>query len=95
MGKKIVVCIDGTGNEYGPNNTNVVALFEKVVRDKDQIAYYDPGVGTFSVFGRANYFSGANLAALLGIGHRLASPAPGATRARLPFSAINHLSGRM
>jgi len=47
-----VVCIDGTGNEYGENDTNVERMYELVVRDKDQIAFYDPGVGTFSVFGR-------------------------------------------
>ena len=52
MGKNIVVCIDGTGNEYGDNDTNVEKMYELVVRDKDQIAFYDPGVGTFSVFGR-------------------------------------------
>lgn len=52
MAKNIVVCCDGTGNEYGDENTNVVKLFERLVRDQDQIAFYDPGVGTFSVFGR-------------------------------------------
>jgi len=52
MGKNIVVCIDGTGNEYGENDTNVERMYELVVRDKDQIAFYDPRVGTFSVFGR-------------------------------------------
>ncbi|MGH8558724.1 MAG: DUF2235 domain-containing protein [Methylococcales bacterium] len=52
MGKNIVVCCDGTGNEFGLNNTNVVDMYEPVVRDQEQIAYYDPGVGTFSIFGR-------------------------------------------
>lgn len=52
MGKNIVVCCDGTGNKYGRNNTNVVHLFEAIVRDDRQTAFYDPGVGTFSVFGR-------------------------------------------
>ena len=50
--KNIVVCCDGTGNEYGSNNTNVVKLFELLERDHhQQVAYYDPGVGTFSVLG--------------------------------------------
>ena len=53
MPKNIVVCCDGTGNEYGPHNTNVVKLYETIVRDAGQIAFYDPGVGTFSIFGRA------------------------------------------
>ena len=52
MAKNIVVCCDGTGNEYGENNTNVVDMYEPVIRNKEQVAYYDPGVGTFSVFGR-------------------------------------------
>ncbi len=52
MAKNIVVCCDGTGNEYGSNNTNIVDMYEPIVRDQDQIAYYDPGIGTFSIFGR-------------------------------------------
>lgn len=52
MGKNIVVCCDGTGNEYGAHNTNVVDMYAPVIRDADQMAYYDPGVGTFSIFGR-------------------------------------------
>ena len=52
MSKNIIICCDGTGNEYGPNNTNVVHLYELLVRDDEQIAFYDPGVGTFSFLGR-------------------------------------------
>ena len=52
MSKNIVVCCDGTGNEFGPNNTNVVSMYNPIVRDEDQVAYYDPGIGTFSIFGR-------------------------------------------
>ena len=44
--KNIVVCCDGTGNEYGRNNTNVVETYVLVVKDETQVAYYDPGVGT-------------------------------------------------
>ena len=50
--KNIVICCDGTGAEYGRNNTNVVKLYQRVIRDSDQIAFYDPGVGTFSFLGR-------------------------------------------
>ncbi len=51
-GKNIVICCDGTGNEYGDNNTNVVKLFKLIEKDQEkQIAYYDPGVGTFSAPG--------------------------------------------
>lgn len=52
MPKNIVVCCDGTGNEYGDRNTNVVKLFQIIKKDPNkQIAYYDPGVGTFSARG--------------------------------------------
>lgn len=54
MPKNIVVCCDGTGNEFRARrrNTNVVKLFEVIHKDPQrQIAYYDPGVGTMSVPG--------------------------------------------
>ncbi|WP_423906443.1 DUF2235 domain-containing protein [Candidatus Spongiihabitans sp.] len=63
MSKNIVICYDGTGNEYGDNNTNVVKIFEHIVRDKEQIGFYDPGVGTFSSLGR-NF--GKKVGAVLG-----------------------------
>ena len=44
--KKIVICRDGTGNEYGRNNTNVVETYTLVEKDQEQIAYHDPGIGT-------------------------------------------------
>ena len=50
--KNIVICCDGTGAEYGRHNSNVVKLYQRVVRDSTQIAFYDPGVGTFSILGR-------------------------------------------
>ncbi|HEX74098.1 MAG TPA: DUF2235 domain-containing protein [Dehalococcoidia bacterium] len=52
MSKNIVVCYDGTNAEYRKHNTNVVRTFEAIVRDDGQAAFYDPGVGTFSFFGR-------------------------------------------
>lgn len=54
MPKNIVVCCDGTGNEFRESrrNTNVVKLFEVIIKDPTrQIAYYDPGVGTMSLPG--------------------------------------------
>ncbi|MHC4179954.1 MAG: DUF2235 domain-containing protein [Planctomycetota bacterium] len=52
MGKNIIICNDGTGNEYGRNNTNVVHAYDAFVRDDKQLGFYDPGVGTFNVLGR-------------------------------------------
>jgi uncharacterized protein (DUF2235 family) len=54
MAKNIVICFDGTGNQLkAKGNTNVVRLFEMLdLSDPTkQIAYYDPGVGTFSSAG--------------------------------------------
>lgn len=51
-GKNIIICCDGTGNEYGDRNTNVVKLFSMIEKEPEkQIAYYDPGVGTFGAPG--------------------------------------------
>ena len=51
-GRNLVVCLDGTGNAYGANITNVVRLYAMLDHDAcRQIAYYDPGVGTFSAAG--------------------------------------------
>ena len=44
--KNIIICCDGTGNEYGKDNTNLVLTSEAAIRDDQQIVYYDPGVGT-------------------------------------------------
>ncbi len=44
--KNIVICCDGTGNQYGRNHTNVVETYALVEKDREQIAWYDPGVGT-------------------------------------------------
>jgi uncharacterized protein (DUF2235 family) len=54
VGKNIVVCLDGTGNQLkAKGNTNVVRLYEMLdlTDPSKQIAYYDPGVGTFSAQG--------------------------------------------
>jgi uncharacterized protein (DUF2235 family) len=46
MSKNIVVCCDGTGNESGACNSNVIKLDKMLVCNESQIAYYHPGVGT-------------------------------------------------
>jgi uncharacterized protein (DUF2235 family) len=45
MAKNIVLCCDGTGNEFGDQNSNVIKLY-KMLSTEAQIAYYHPGVGT-------------------------------------------------
>lgn len=44
--KNIIICSDGTGNEYGKNNTNVVETYAICNKTSAQIMFYDPGVGT-------------------------------------------------
>jgi uncharacterized protein (DUF2235 family) len=47
IAKNIVICCDGTGNEFGDNNSNVVKLYSTLIIDgKRQVGYYHPGVGT-------------------------------------------------
>jgi uncharacterized protein (DUF2235 family) len=46
MPKNIVVCCDGTGNEFGESNSNVVKPYKMLLRDNSQVSYYQPGVGT-------------------------------------------------
>ena len=47
--KNIVICCDGTGNQFGPDNTNVVKLHSMLKTNATQVKYYNRGVGTFSV----------------------------------------------
>lgn len=47
-GRNLVVCCDGTNNEFGENNSNVVRLLSLALkRDEQQIVFYEPGLGTF------------------------------------------------
>jgi uncharacterized protein (DUF2235 family) len=47
MSKNIVVCCDGTGQQFGQANTNVVHTYALTRQIPGrQHAYYDPGVGT-------------------------------------------------
>ncbi len=48
MAKNIVICCDGTANQFGKNNTNVVKIYELIEIGEDQPNFYDPGVGTSS-----------------------------------------------
>ncbi len=46
MPKNIVICCDGTGNEFGRSNSNVVKLYKVLSQSESQIMYYNPGIGT-------------------------------------------------
>ncbi|HYJ84292.1 MAG TPA: DUF2235 domain-containing protein [Allosphingosinicella sp.] len=46
MARRLVVLLDGTGNEIGANLSNVLKLYRAIEKNDDQLVYYDPGVGT-------------------------------------------------
>lgn len=46
MARKLVVLLDGTGNQIGANLSNVLKLYRAIDKTDDQRVYYDPGVGT-------------------------------------------------
>jgi uncharacterized protein (DUF2235 family) len=47
MGRNIVLCCDGTANEFAADRTNVVKLCYTLVQDPArQVVYYHPGLGT-------------------------------------------------
>lgn len=49
MGRNIVLCFDGTNNQYAATNTNVVKIYGMLDRSgNDQFTYYQPGIGTFA-----------------------------------------------
>jgi uncharacterized protein (DUF2235 family) len=49
--KNIVLCCDGTANEFARDRTNVVKLYYALAGGPNQIAYYHPGVGTMEAVG--------------------------------------------
>jgi uncharacterized protein (DUF2235 family) len=58
--KNIVICCDGTGNEFGDHNSNVVKLYGSLIADeRRQVAYYHPGVGTMGAPAARNRISKA------------------------------------
>lgn len=48
MSKNIVICCDGTNNEFGNKPTNVLKLYKALKSSDTQTKYYNPGVGTLS-----------------------------------------------
>ena len=67
MSRNIVVCCDGTANEFNKNRTNVAKLFGTLVKDSpDQSCYYHPGVGTMAPPGFTTR-AGSRAAEILGL----------------------------
>jgi uncharacterized protein (DUF2235 family) len=67
MPKNIVICCDGTANEFAKHNTNVVKLYSTLERAPGrQIASYHPGLGTMEPAGALTTFA-RKLTKLLGL----------------------------
>jgi hypothetical protein len=45
MAKTLVVCCDGTNNQFDGYHTNVIRAYKVARRHPGQLTYYDPGVG--------------------------------------------------
>ena len=51
MPKNIVLCCDGTANEFAQGKTNVLKLFIALEQGASQVTYYHPGLGTMEAPG--------------------------------------------
>ncbi|KAF8878539.1 hypothetical protein BD779DRAFT_1447603 [Infundibulicybe gibba] len=48
-GRALIVCLDGTPNQFSKNNTNVFELYRRVIKNENQLTYYDSGIsGTYA-----------------------------------------------
>lgn len=64
--KNVVLCCDGTANEFARDRTNVVKLFYAIEHDTSrQVVYYHPGLGTMEPTGALTGF-GKAITKLLG-----------------------------
>ncbi|KAL0960508.1 hypothetical protein HGRIS_005546 [Hohenbuehelia grisea] len=53
-GRNLVVCIDGTANQFSKKNTNIVELYSNLEKTQTQLTYYNSGIGTYA---KPAYFS--------------------------------------
>ncbi|KAI0756458.1 hypothetical protein C8Q80DRAFT_1090050 [Daedaleopsis nitida] len=47
--RTLVLCFDGTGDQFSTENSNIVTLFSLLKKDDrtEQMVYYQPGIGTY------------------------------------------------
>ncbi|KAI9459365.1 hypothetical protein HD554DRAFT_2029278 [Boletus coccyginus] len=46
--RNLVVCIDGTSNQFGTKNTNIVELYSHITKSDKQLTYYSSGLGAIA-----------------------------------------------
>ncbi|RXW16523.1 hypothetical protein EST38_g9336 [Candolleomyces aberdarensis] len=49
-GRNLIVCIDGTANQFGEKNTNVIEIYNLVMKEfeDNQFTWYNSGIGTYA-----------------------------------------------
>ncbi|KJA23435.1 hypothetical protein HYPSUDRAFT_137760, partial [Hypholoma sublateritium FD-334 SS-4] len=49
-GRNIVLCVDGTSNQFGEKNTNVIELYNLILKKEEyrQRTWYNSGIGTYA-----------------------------------------------
>ncbi|KAL3426797.1 sporulation associated protein [Phlyctema vagabunda] len=59
-GRNIIICLDGTGDKFDNDNSNVVNFVACLKKDDpSQVTYYQSGIGTYDGHGLKNGFSAA------------------------------------
>ncbi|ETN41472.1 uncharacterized protein HMPREF1541_03408 [Cyphellophora europaea CBS 101466] len=59
-GRTIIVCLDGTGDKFDNDNSNIVHLISALKKDDPrQVSYYQAGIGTYNKGGLNTGFSAA------------------------------------
>ncbi|KAJ2913615.1 hypothetical protein MD484_g6798, partial [Candolleomyces efflorescens] len=49
-GRNLIICIDGTANQFGKKNTNVIELYNLILKEmgQNQHTWYNSGIGTYA-----------------------------------------------
>ncbi|KAJ2920033.1 hypothetical protein MD484_g254, partial [Candolleomyces efflorescens] len=49
-GRNLIICIDGTANQFGEKNTNVIELYNLILKamGENQHTWYNSGIGTYA-----------------------------------------------
>ncbi|RXW15518.1 hypothetical protein EST38_g10336 [Candolleomyces aberdarensis] len=49
-GRNLIVCIDGTANQFGKKNTNIIEIYNLIMKETgdNQRTWYNSGIGTYA-----------------------------------------------
>ncbi|GBE87201.1 hypothetical protein SCP_1004480 [Sparassis crispa] len=48
VGRRLIVALDGTMNQFGSKNSNVIEIYARIQKDEHQLTYYNSGIGTYA-----------------------------------------------